>query len=42
MQGNRKVIKNTFHEIGARGSLVVKALGYRPEGRGFRPDEMKF
>jgi hypothetical protein len=21
--------------IGARGSLVVKALGYKPEGRGF-------
>jgi hypothetical protein len=21
--------------LGARGSLVVKALGYKPEGRGF-------
>jgi hypothetical protein len=27
---------------GARGSLVVKALGYKPEGRGPRPDEVKF
>jgi hypothetical protein len=28
---------------GARDSLVVKALGYKPEGRvGSRPDEVKF
>jgi hypothetical protein len=28
--------------VGARGSLVVKALGYKPEGRGFetRLDEI--
>jgi hypothetical protein len=25
----------TVKKIGARGSLVVKALGYKPEGRGF-------
>jgi hypothetical protein len=23
------------NSMGARGSLVVKALGYKPEGRGF-------
>jgi hypothetical protein len=27
---------------GARGSLVVKALGYKPEGRAFETDEVKF
>jgi hypothetical protein len=27
---------------GAHGSLVVKALSYKPEGRGFENDEMKF
>jgi hypothetical protein len=24
-----------FHILGARGSVVVKALGYKPVGRGF-------
>jgi hypothetical protein len=28
--------------LGARGSLVVKALGYKPEDRGLRPDEVRF
>jgi hypothetical protein len=27
---------------GARGSVVVKALRYKPEGRGFDPDEVIF
>jgi hypothetical protein len=25
-----------YFDIGALGSLVVKALGYKPEGRGFK------
>jgi hypothetical protein len=38
---------NTFIEpfyqaIGARGSVVVKALCYKPEGRGFDSDEVNF
>jgi hypothetical protein len=28
------VFINKMHESGARGSLVVKALSYEPEGRG--------
>jgi hypothetical protein len=28
-------IKRPMHLGGARGGLVVKALGYKPEGRGF-------
>jgi hypothetical protein len=28
-------ISNDFDLIGARGSVVVKALCYKPEGRGF-------
>jgi hypothetical protein len=32
----KRIVKNrTARGLGARGSLVVKALGYRPEGRGF-------
>jgi hypothetical protein len=27
-------------EPGASGSIVVMALGYRPEGGGFQPDEV--
>jgi hypothetical protein len=30
-----KIIIITRRRGGARGSLVVKALGYKPEGRGF-------
>jgi hypothetical protein len=31
------IVRNELHyeEIGARGSVVVKAICYKPEGRGF-------
>jgi hypothetical protein len=29
------IFKNTFLLLGARGSVVVKALCYKPEGHGF-------
>jgi hypothetical protein len=29
------ILEHYFNSIGARGSLVVKALGYKPEGRWF-------
>jgi hypothetical protein len=28
--------------MGARGSVVVEALCYKPEGHGTRPDEVDF
>jgi hypothetical protein len=31
-----------MYMYGARGSLVVKALCYKPEGRGSDPDEVNF
>jgi hypothetical protein len=33
---------DVFSRNGAHSSLVVKALGYKPEGCGFEPDEVKF
>jgi hypothetical protein len=30
------------YTAGARGSVVLKALYYKPGGRGFDPDEMNF
>jgi hypothetical protein len=32
----------TYKKQGAHDSLVVKALGYKPEVAGLRPDEVKF
>jgi hypothetical protein len=40
---SRKIIIRIYMTImGARGSVVVKALCYKPEGRGSIPDEVNF
>jgi hypothetical protein len=30
-----RISPGTFNEVGARGGVVVKALSYKPAGRGF-------
>jgi hypothetical protein len=36
------ILLSLFNYKGARGSVVVKALCYKPEGRGSIPDEANF